>query len=112
MTAEINVALERPIAFGDQMIARVTLRPPTLEELNDIGVVVERMSFCGGWWENIRWDRLSDLIKACVVAPADAPAWIGQAGVADTYKLAEAMSRLWDSHANRCRERARHFDQP
>lgn len=94
--SESTVLLSRSITFGAQTISIVTLRPPTLKELDDIGVPAERTSFEGGcfWYEHIYWDRLGELIQRCIVSPADATAWLGQVSAADTYRLISAIGHL------------------
>lgn len=95
MAAEITVDLEKPIALADRTIVAVTLRSPTVEELNEIGVLAERRNFEGGWWQHIHWDRLGELVAKCVVADDDA-AWLGEVGFRDTYKfILTILGPLW-----------------
>lgn len=93
--AEITLALIEPVTTaGGEVIKQITLRAPTLSEIEEIGTPVTLRAAGDIRWEQISYPALNAYIRRCIGAPGDVEAWLDDLCCADTLRLIEAMLRL------------------
>lgn len=79
---------------GGEVIKQITLRSPTLREIEEIGALVTLRSAGDIQWRQINYPALSMYLRRCIGVPGDVEAWLDDLCCADTLRLIEAMLRL------------------
>lgn len=93
MPNEVTINLQQPVtAASGNVIKQITLRSPTLRDVEELGAMIKvrRTSDGAIVVPRILYPVLEKYIRRCLVAPADAD-WLDDLGVADTGQLVDAM---------------------
>lgn len=95
MQSEVMIQLHKPVtAPGGEVIKQITLRSPTLRDVEDLGAPAVERGEGAARQLFLNYPVMGAYIRRCVVAPAGAESWLNDVGLADSFRLINEMLRM------------------
>lgn len=107
---KFEIKLTSPIVIDGKTVSTITLRAPTLQELQELGEPVQIVQHSSGVdFIHRHFPVIDAYARRLIVAPPNAAEWIDGLSFSDGYQVIDAVEALFLKSDNAAREAAPFF---